>query len=132
MKNLIVLVIVSVLGFAPVADACRDCPFPMKIGEGRWIMPGGNIEVEIEQVTLPSRFEEVHIILRDPETGAVLAQGVSKQKRGRKTVNIRLVDKDGIEIKGYVRFMDQKRDEIRATFSCTKCEIGSLLDERRP
>lgn len=126
-SRLFVLILSLALGFAPAAQACRDCPFPMKIGEGRWIMPGGNVELEIDQIRLPSRFEEVHIVLRDPQTGAILAQGMAKQKRGRKTVNVRLIDKAGLEVKGFVRFVDQERAEIRAEFTCESCEIVSLI-----
>ncbi len=68
---------------------CRDCPFPMKIADGVWIMPNEKLEVHIEKIRLPSRFEEVHVTLRDPDTHEILARGMSKQKRGRKTATRR-------------------------------------------
>lgn len=113
------------------AKACRDCPFPMKIRDGVWIMPNEKVEIRIEKHRLPSRFEEVRITLHDPETGSMLASGYIKQKRGRKTVNMQLFDIDGREVKGYVRFVDNEGAEIQARFTCEECEIGSLLDQRR-
>jgi hypothetical protein len=130
-------VLTSIAVIAPVtlvsveAKACRDCPFPMKVRDGVWIMPNEKVEVRIEKIKLPSRFEEVRITLHDPETGVMLASGIVKQKRGRKTVNMQLFDKDGREVKGFVRFVDEERAEIQARFTCEECEIGTLLDQRR-
>lgn len=107
---------------------CRDCPFPMKIADGVWIMPNEKLEVHIEKIRLPSRFEEVHVTLRDPETHEILARGMSKQKRGRKTATIQLFDKSGREVKGFVRFIDQEEDQIQAKFTCDECEIEKRLD----
>ncbi|RYZ73528.1 MAG: hypothetical protein EOP05_09980 [Proteobacteria bacterium] len=107
---------------------CRDCPFPMKVADGVWIMPNEKIEVTIERIKLPSRFEEVHVVLRDPETHAVLAAGISKQRAGRKTVNVQLFDNSGRQVQGFVRFMDPQLDAIQARFTCEQCEIGKLLD----
>lgn len=110
------------------AMLCRDCPFPMKIGDGVWIMPNEKLEVQIDRIKLPSRFEEIHVILRDPDTHEVLASGISKQRAGRKTVNVQLFDKSGRQITGFVRFMDTQLDTIQAAFTCEHCEIGKLLD----
>lgn len=112
----------------PKAMLCRDCPFPMKIGDGIWIMPNEKLEVQIEKVRLPSRFEEVHVTLRDPDTHEVLAHGMSKQKRGRRTVNVQLFDNSGREVKGFVRFVDREEEAIQAKFTCDSCAIGSLLN----
>lgn len=110
------------------AEACRDCPFPMRIGENRWIMPNEKIELSIERIDLPSRFEEIHVVLMDPDTHEILARGVSKQKRGRKTANVQLFDKSGRQVTGFVRFVNEEREEIQARFTCEECEIEKRLD----
>ena len=34
------------------AEACRDCPFPMHLSNGHWLMPSGMSELLVEEINL--------------------------------------------------------------------------------
>ncbi|HVK60508.1 MAG TPA: hypothetical protein VM432_03110 [Bdellovibrionales bacterium] len=114
----------------PKADAnfmCRDCGFPMRVGENRWKMPNGYVELEIQKKRLPNRLEEIKVILVDSRDGKVLAEGVSTQRQGRKTIDVELVDFEGAPVQGYVRYIGSARREIEVRFTCDECSIAGEL-----
>lgn len=111
----------------PITALCRDCGFPMRMGEGRYLMPNKNVVVEIDKVRLPSRFEEVRVRLVDRRSGEVIAEGVSKQRRGRKTIHVAMADTAGNPIDGYVQYVDSKRKDIAVKFTCKHCLISDLI-----
>ncbi len=118
-----VLLVVS-----PLAQACRDCPFPAKISDGRWMMPNGQLQLEIDAVNRPKNVDEVYVILRDTRTGEIVARGVSIQRRDRRTVTVALMDKEGRMIKGFVHYLDNAKAKIQAKFTCDECKIQPMLD----
>ena len=115
-------------GFISDARACKDCPFPMKVADGKWIMPNGMVRLEIDVVDLPSKFNEVHVVLRDLRTDQIVATGMSKQRKDRKTINVQLIDINGKPVQGFVRYMDDKKDKIQARFTCEACSIGDIIE----
>jgi len=106
---------------------CRDCPFPAKISDGRWLMPNGLVTVDIDETPVPRGMNQVDVTLRDAKTGHVIAKGTVVQRRERRTANIDLVDSDGRPIKGFVRFVEG-REKIQAKFTCEECNIGPMLE----
>jgi hypothetical protein len=114
-------------GLANQAQACRDCPFPLKIAEGRWLLPSGELEVVIEEVELPKRQKEVQVSLVNVRTRQVAAMGKVRQRADRKTVTLELTDSDGRIVKAVIRYMDPQRDVIMAKFSCNLCVISEFI-----
>lgn len=107
---------------------CRDCPFPAKIADGRWIMPNGKIRVDIDETSFGRGMNQVDVTLRAADSGAVIARGSVVQPKTRKTVAVDLLDKNGRAIKGFVRFLDTERENIQAKFTCEECTIAPMLD----
>lgn len=122
------LTLVCATGFVIDAKACKDCPFPMKVGDGKWIMPNGMVRLEIQTYELPSHLTEVHVSLRDLRTDEIVATGISKQRKDRKTVNVQLTDMNGQPVQGFVRYMDDKKNKIQARFSCEQCTISDIIE----
>lgn len=112
---------------SPVTSMCRDCGFPMRVGEGRYLMPNKHVVVEIERIRLPSRFEQVRVRLVDNRSGEIIAEGMSKQRRGRKTIHVAMEDSAGNPINGFVQYMDDDRKDIAVKFTCKYCLIADLI-----
>lgn len=125
---LVALALVLATGFLTEAKACKDCPFPMRIGEGKWMMPNGYLRIDIVERRLPRSQTEVHVQLVDNRTGEVVAEGVSRQPKRRKTVNIQLMDESGKPVQGYIRYVDQEKEHIQAKFTCESCAIADMID----
>jgi hypothetical protein len=113
---------------ASKAEACRDCPFPLKVGHDRWLMPNGKVEVQIREeifddVTIISR-----VILIDVVSREVVAVGHTKRKKTSHTLNLNMTDHRGGRIKGQVRWSGDSKDSLQARFSCvTYCSISDLV-----
>jgi hypothetical protein len=108
---------------------CRDCPFPAKISEGRWIMPSGRYIIDITETGLPKGMNQVDVILRDAKNGEIIARGRVLQRRERRTAYVDLIDTDGRPIDGFIRFVDgEDREKIQVKFTCEGCSIAPLLE----
>lgn len=112
---------------SPITSMCRDCGFPMRVGEGRYLMPNKHVVVEIDRIRLPSRFEQVRVRLVDNRSGEVIAEGMSKQRRGRKTIHIAMEDTAGNPIDGFVQYVGDDRKDIAVKFTCKFCLISDLI-----
>ncbi len=122
-------VMTTLLFVSPLAQACRDCPFPSKIADGRWLMPNGQLQIEIDEMEGDAKdMNEVHVVLRNTKTGVIVAKGISMQHSRRRTVTVDLMDRQGRKIKGFVHFLDDRRNKIEAKFSCEECAIEPMLD----
>lgn len=125
---LVALGLVLITGFLTEAKACRDCPFPMRIAEGKWMMPNGYLRIDIKETRLPKSQTEVEVLLVDSRTGAVVASGISRQPKRRKTVNIQLTDESGQPVQGYIRYVDDHKEQIQVKFTCESCAIADMID----
>ena len=56
---------------------CRDCPFPAKVADGRWLMPNGHLQLDIRQEPVSGRRTRFDITLTDATSGEVVATGVA-------------------------------------------------------
>lgn len=124
-RILIAAFVVAITGLVSPASACRDCPFPMKVGEGRWLMPNGQLEVNINQSAGRTR-TKVQVKLIDPSTGNTLAIGTARMKHGAKNVRVILSDFEGRPITGQIFFVDGA-DVIKVKFTCDSCSISDLI-----
>jgi hypothetical protein len=114
--------------FAPLAQACRDCPFPMRVGDHRWIMPKGNVEVRIKKTRIGRRKVQSEIQLVDVHTGAEIASGSMIGLDTDRTMKLTLMDRSGHPIRGYVHFLDSRDESIEVKFSCDSCLVQNDLN----
>ena len=118
----------SVAGAKPTMY-CRDCPFPAKVSDNRWIMPNGKYVIDIDEHDLPKGMNQVDVTLRDAKTGEIVATGRSVQRRVRRTAYVDLFDNQGKPIDGFIRFVDgTQREKIQVKFTCEQCSIGPMLE----
>lgn len=110
------------------AQACRDCPFPMKVGEGRWIMPNGRIEVQIDERPRNGRMTYVVVTLRDSANGEVLAQGWIEHRKGKKTFKVPLEDRKSGQVMAEIQWIDSTHDHAKIGLTCINCAIGQFLE----
>lgn len=102
---------------APKAQACRDCVFPMKIGDKQWLMPDKQTVVMIEERWYRDAFL-MDIVLLDMQTGNIIAEGSVRRKIGQRSVQVVLNDRDGRKVNGAITWVNYKDKIIRAKFSC--------------
>ena len=124
-KNLTVLFIftlalsaISSLFGPSKAMACRDCPFPMKIGQNEWLFPDSDIVVLLDETDLTSTKVFVRVTLRDSISHVTLASGSGVRHRHQRNFTLVLHDPHGRRLNGsmyWVRFDDPV---IRMRFSC--------------
>ena len=130
MVRLASLVAAATLTIAsPMAQACKDCPFPSKVADGRWLMPNKVLQIEIDLDSGPNQYtDEIQVVLRDIRSGLVVAKGTVIQRTGRRTVVLDMIDRDGHQIKGYVHYLTNNKQKIEAKFTCQSCTIQPMLD----
>jgi hypothetical protein len=100
---------------APDAKACRDCPFPMKIGEKKWLMPDSHTVVMIEEIDFGSSYN-MTVVLMDSVTGELMASGTVYRPKGQRSVTILLLDRQGRRVYGNITWVNYKDSVIRARF----------------
>ena len=113
---------------APAAKACRDCPFPMKIGNNQWLLPEGMI-LRMQESCISTSKTLVVVILQDPNTGEVLADGEIVRPKKQKSVEVMLWDGRGRRVSGSIYWEDFTRPLIRARFTCldANCSIKDKI-----
>lgn len=108
------------------ADACRDCPFPMKIAENRWLMPDRQIEVQIVEIDR-GRYTETIISVVNATSREVLASGSIQQRKGRRYISVSLMDINGEPVQVEIQWMDDEREKVRIFLSCGgECSLNQL------
>lgn len=118
---------IAIIATPSRADACRDCPFPMKIAEDRWLMPNRQLEVQIIEIDF-GRFTETNITVMSAATHEILAKGSIRQRKGRKTVSVNLVDSEGQPAHAEIRWMDEDREKVQINLVCGgECAFSQLL-----
>lgn len=132
MKKLILalapLILGASLAAAHPAIFCRDCPFPSRVADGKWVMPNGLIQIDIDEQVLDGKMSHINVTLTDPRTGALIASGEVLQSRYKKTLVVDMTDRDGHPIKGYVRYTDASKENIQAKFTCELCRAHDWFD----
>lgn len=114
---------------ASEASACRDCPFPMKIGANEWVMPNSTILLSIYETKAPSGLYRTSVILQERYTGMILAEGMAWRRPDQRQVKITLLDNNNRRIHGVIYWTDLSKGVIKAKFSCIDhgCSIARRL-----
>lgn len=112
------------------AKACRDCPFPFIIGENRWLMPNGMIEIELVERLVTRDQVAVSLVLRDGDTGELLARGCTQRPLAKNNFYLNLRDVWGYPIRAQINWVDRENMVIQAKFTCMdrRCSIEDRLD----
>lgn len=100
------------------AKACRDCPFPMRIGDNRWIMPDESFVITIHENKLPDSRISVMVRLTDPVTGRILASGGTKRRPDQQSIVVPMRDRLGGKVVGKIRWIDPEHKRIQVSFQC--------------
>ena len=114
-----------------VAEACRDCPFPLRIDEYRWRMPNGKIEFELVEADSHDGTSLVYVTLYDRNTTKVIATGSQIIYTGETDFGVTLYDADGNSINSEFTWADRDLGRLQAGFSCKACRIKPILNEIR-
>lgn len=110
-------------------DACKDCAFPLRVDHGRWLMPNGQIEIEIVEDPYDQNSVRVLVTLKDARTKALLASGSTIRPNFKNNFLIDLSDRQGKIIHGQIRWINKLKEEIQAKFTCAaRCTIKNQLN----
>lgn len=112
--------------FAPAnANACRDCPFPMRISENQWLLQDSGIVLTIYNSEISGQRVLTKVILQDSLTNQVLASGSGVRMRYQRDFTLVLIDPSGHRLTGSIYFEDLNRPVFRARFTCIdqKCSL---------
>lgn len=113
--------------FTPAAEACKDCPFPMKVGDHVWQMPNSPLQVQIFERELSDCRMLMFISLWNSESKEKIASSVVTRNCSQRLLNFVLFDLNGGRINGTLNLIDFA-ETIQAKFTCeTKgaCAIES-------
>jgi hypothetical protein len=119
------------LGFLPVqrAQACRDCPFPMRVSDGRYLMPNGQMYIMIDETAVfGGRYRQVRVSLIAALTGETLADGWALVHPYRHVAHLKLQGQKGDQIDVTIYWIDRHREDIRVRLTCSDCSIAQLLN----
>jgi hypothetical protein len=108
------------LGLASNAQACRDCPFPLKTGENTWLMPNGQLEVRIveSKVAGSGHLIQTTIQVYDASTHLLMAQGSIRGTPTGNTIYVSLRDMQGKPVTAEIQWVNGRRDQVRIELSC--------------
>lgn len=111
------------------AQACRDCPFPLRVASGLWLMPNKQLEVQIHEEVHDASSMRVFVILRDARTKDVIASGETVRSTFRNNFALQLEDFGGKLVRGQIRWINKADDVIQARFMCQgSCTIQRYFE----
>lgn len=108
---------------ADKAEACRDCPFPMRISDGHWLMPNGMAEIFVNELNLGGGRIQTVVRLFDAKTGDLLAVGSLDHNKGRKRLKVELIDFAGGSITVDLQYANLNRTKIKVKMTCQQCNV---------
>lgn len=108
---------------ADKAEACRDCPFPMRIADGHWLMPNGMAEIFVNELNLGGGRIQTVVRLFEAKTGELLAVGALDHNKGRKRLKVELVDFAGGSITVDLQYENLNRTKIKVKMTCQQCNV---------
>lgn len=107
------------------AEACRDCPFPMHLSNGHWLMPSGMSELLVEEINLGGGRVQTVVKLFDSLSGDLLAVGHLDHNKGRKRLKVELTDLAGGKMEASLYWPNSSRTKIKVKITCDQCNIQS-------
>lgn len=105
------------------AEACRDCPFPMLLSNGHWLMPSGMSELVVEEINIGGGRVQTVVKLFDSLSGGLLAIGHLDHNKGRKRLKIELTDMAGGKMEAALYWPSSGRTKIKVKITCDQCNI---------
>lgn len=119
----------SIIPGAGDTEACRDCAFPLRVDRGRWLMPNGQVEIEINEDPYDQSSVRVIVILKDARSKEFLASGSTIRPNFKNNFWIDLTDRGGKIVNGQIRWINKLQERIQAKFTCTNgCTIKDRLN----
>lgn len=119
------LTVLSLILMSPTAEACKDCPFPMKIGENEWLMQDLNIVMTINEFDDHDTKIFTWVKLTDLKTGVMIATGSTVRNLDQRTVKIAMRDSKGQKIRVQIRWVNYQLGIIQAKIECEgSCTFG--------
>jgi hypothetical protein len=121
----LVIVGLSLALWPETASACRDCPFPIRLAEGIYEMPGGDAQIWMETRRMPNGSAETWVALVDAKTGYTLAEGWVRHAFTDRRVSLNLDDFMGGGVRLEVFWQDLWREHIRVRMACMapRCNV---------
>lgn len=113
---------------ASEASACRDCPFPMKVGANEWIMPNSTVLLSIYETKAPSGLYRTSVVLQEQYTGMILAEGMAWRRPDQRELKITLLDSNKRRIRGVIYWTKFSEPVIKAKFTCI--DAGCVIARR--
>lgn len=126
-KILLLTFLVAIAGALQPAQACRDCPFPLRLSDETWLLPSGLVEIDIVSYPRADRFIEVFVSLREVGSTTIFAFGSVIAKRNETNLFLSLVDLDGNSILAEIEIVDHSQGIIRARLTCDCCRMQNAL-----
>lgn len=125
-KATLSLLLMIVLFFLPKkSEACKDCPFPMKIAENRWLMPNSYIIVSISEYEIFGR-KYIKVDLIDSRTNELIASGKARHSKYQRSLTLTLHDGLKHKVNGMIRWVNPEEAIIQAKFECEEENQCSL------
>ena len=129
------LISALVLGFSALlgrsdAFACRDCPFPLFIEQGRWLMPSRVVEVRMSESFTQKNSVRTRLEVLSTN-GQVLAFGYKQSKKDENDIQVRLFEVTGSGTwMAYIHFPNpRQRNQIRIRLRCLTVGQCMLSEE---
>jgi len=122
----------AILLASSAAIACRDCPFPLKVSDHKWLMPKSDIVIVIDEQPISKIMTKITVELLNSNSGEVLARGSTIHGSKQRDIDVVLHDRRGHRVNGLITFVNFKEDVIQAAFECDaedddNCAIGHSL-----
>ncbi len=100
------------------AQACRDCPFPVKVDETHWLMPNRDVMLNLTEKQLNDGSILMRVSLSDVHTGEIFARGTAHRSPGQRNVSLHMHDPKGRRVKAKIRWINFEARVIQADFDC--------------
>jgi hypothetical protein len=108
--------------------ACKDCPFPMRENNGRFLLPNGEMYLILTKTRIAKGKLDIAITVHDAHTDDILAFGSIRIPNDRNEAHVIMSDRNGGTIQAHIFWTSPLRDSIRVKFTCSECEFERLAE----
>lgn len=109
------------------AQACRDCAFPQRVGDNKWLMPDNSFFITISEQQLSNTKYTVSVRLNEPSTGITIASGSATRTFDQRWIIVPMFDRRGKRVIGRIRWVNYEHTEVEVKFECetaNECALG--------
>ena len=117
------------LKFIAKPTVCRDCPFPIRVANDRWLMPNRHLEVRITEAPWSRARSEVTVELYIAGTGELVASGQALLTYGKRSFATLLYDLNGNSLLAKIQWSDDSHEQVQIDLSCASdgCSLRRFL-----